>query len=145
MCVLLITPLLRLLGRLSARKPVKQLQWSDCCKSNWPSLVGPQSLCNQSSWWRFYVVTLLFGCFRGCRGFCHRTESDLFLFLLYIVFRTYATSAACSQRMVTPPEYWSCPILGLGSVLMLRPISPELVLFPDFWVSVLLFCFTEII
>ena len=29
----------------------------------------------------FYVVTLLFGFFCGCRGFCHRTESDLFLFL----------------------------------------------------------------
>ena len=28
----------------------------------------------------FYVVTLLFGFFCGCRGFCHRTESDLFLF-----------------------------------------------------------------
>ena len=30
----------------------------------------------------FYVVTLLFGLFFGCRGFCNRTESDLFLFLL---------------------------------------------------------------
>ena len=30
----------------------------------------------------FYVVKLLFGFFCGCRGFCHRTESDLFLFLL---------------------------------------------------------------
>ena len=34
----------------------------------------------------FYVVTLLFGFFCGCRGFCHRllTESDFFLFLLHI-------------------------------------------------------------
>ena len=24
-----------------------------------------------------YVVTMLFGFFCGCRGFCHRTESDL--------------------------------------------------------------------
>ena len=32
----------------------------------------------------FYVVTLLFGLFCGCRGFCHRTESDLFLFLLLL-------------------------------------------------------------
>ena len=33
--------------------------------------------------------------------------------------------------------------LGLASVLMLRPISPELVLFPDFWVSNIpgYFCF----
>ena len=30
----------------------------------------------------FYVVTLLFGFFYECRGVCHRTESDLFLFLL---------------------------------------------------------------
>ena len=30
----------------------------------------------------FYVVTMLCGFFCGCRGFCHRTESDLFLFLL---------------------------------------------------------------
>ena len=28
----------------------------------------------------FYVVTLRFGFFCGCRGFCHRTESDLFFF-----------------------------------------------------------------
>ena len=27
------------------------------------------------------------------------------------------------------------PLSGLACVLMLRPISPELVLFPDFWVS----------
>ena len=30
---------------------------------------------------------------------------------------------------------WSCPTLGLGCVLMSRPISPELVLSPDFWIS----------
>ena len=30
----------------------------------------------------FYVVMLFFGLFCGCRGFCHRTESDPFLFLL---------------------------------------------------------------
>ena len=30
----------------------------------------------------FYVVTLFYGLFCRCRGFCHRTESDLFLFLL---------------------------------------------------------------
>ena len=36
---------------------------------------------NRSFWWRFCVVTLVFGFFCQCRGFCHRTESDLFLFL----------------------------------------------------------------
>ena len=30
----------------------------------------------------FYVVTMLFGFFCGCMGVCHRTESDLFLFVL---------------------------------------------------------------
>ena len=48
--------------------------------------------------------------------------------------RTFATSAACQQRTLTPPDTWSCPTLGLAIVLMLRPISPELVLFPDLWV-----------
>ena len=42
-----------------------------------------------------------------------------------------------------PWDTWSCPILGLASVLMSRPISPDLVLFPDFWVSNIprYFCF----
>ena len=34
-----------------------------------------------------------------------------------------------------PGSTLSCPTLGFASVLMLRSISPELVLFPDFWVS----------
>ena len=49
--------------------------------------------------------------------------------------RTFATGAACQQRTLTPPDTWSCPTLGLASVLMLRPISPELVLFLDFRTS----------
>ena len=57
--------------------------------------------------------------------------------------RTFATGAACQQRTLTPLDTWSCPTLGLASVLMLRPISPELVLSPDFWVSNIrrYFCF----
>ena len=60
--------------------------------------------------------------------------------------RTFAMGAACQQRMLTPPDTWSCLTLGLASVLMLRPISPELVLFPDFWVSDVprYFCFCSI-
>ena len=49
--------------------------------------------------------------------------------------RAYATGAACQQRTLTSPDTWSCPTLGLASVLMSRPIYPELVLFPDFWIS----------
>ena len=59
--------------------------------------------------------------------------------------RTFATGAACKQRTLTPPDTWSCPILGLACVLISRPISPELVLFPDFWVSNIprYFCFAS--
>ena len=57
--------------------------------------------------------------------------------------RTFATGAACQQRTLTPPDTWSCPTLGLASVLMLRPMSPELVLFPGFWAANITryFCF----
>ena len=41
---------------------------------------------------------------------------------------------AC-QRTLTPPDTWSCPTLEFACVLMSRPISPELVLSPDFWIS----------
>ena len=46
--------------------------------------------------------------------------------------RSLATGAACQQRTLTPQYTWSFPPLGLASVLMLRPITPELALFPDF-------------
>ena len=46
-----------------------------------------------------------------------------------------ATGVACRQGTLTPPDTWSCPTLGLACVLMSRPISPELVLSPDFWIS----------
>ena len=56
--------------------------------------------------------------------------------ILYIQFQSYEAvlfhSLACQQRTLTPPDTWSCPTLGLACVLMLRPISPDLVLFPDF-------------
>ena len=48
--------------------------------------------------------------------------------------KTFVTDAACQRRTFTPPDTWSCPTLWLSSVLMLRPNSPELVSFPDFWV-----------
>ena len=49
--------------------------------------------------------------------------------------RIYATGVACQQGTLTPPDTWSCPTLGLACVLMSRPISPELVLSPDLWIS----------
>ena len=76
------------------------------------------------------------------------TDLDLITeFNFYLIargfHRTFATGAACQQRTLTPPDTWSCPTLGLASVIMLRPMSPELVLFPDFWVTNIprYFCF----
>ena len=46
------------------------------------------------------------------------TESDI---LPDIGFpRASAMGVACRQGTLTPPDTWSCPILGLASVLMLR-------------------------
>ena len=58
-----------------------------------------------------------------------------FYLIVQGVHRTYATVAACQQRTLAPPNTWSFPTLGLACVLMLRPISPEVVFFSDFWIS----------
>ena len=50
---------------------------------NWPSEVGPQSLCNRRFWWRLCVVTLLFGFFSRCRGFVIKL-SQISSFSLYM-------------------------------------------------------------
>ena len=62
----------------------------------------------------------------------------VWIFFYQIVYGfpgTFATGAVCQQRTLTPPYTWSCLTFGLACVLMSRPISPELVLFPDLWVS----------
>ena len=82
MCVLLIKRLLRLVGRW-ARKPVNH--------TSWVAIVTltdrPKSVRNRCLIELFCgvvcVVTLPFLHFCWCRGFCHRTESDLFLFLFW--------------------------------------------------------------
>ena len=61
-------------------------------------------------------------------------ESRLMCFKSKVIEHN-ATGAACQQRTLTPPDTWSCPTLGLACVLMSRPIFPELVLSPDFWIS----------
>ena len=63
----------------------------------------------------------------------HFTESDISPDIGF--HRASATGVACRQGTLTPPDTWSCPTLGLACVLMSRPISPELVLSPDFWIS----------
>ena len=66
-----------------------------------------------------------------------------FYLIVRCFHRIFATGATCQQRTLTPLDTWSCPTLGLARVLMLRPIAPWLVLFPDFWVSNIprYFCF----
>ena len=87
----------------------------------------------------------------GCRcSFVETTDSQSYITPVYDTFlrldilptlmlllnigfhRASATGVACRQGTLTPPDILSCPTLGLASVLMLSPISPELVLFPDF-------------
>ena len=81
-----------------------------------PTLIG-----HYTNFWPLLILTLL---------------PNLTFYLIVQGFhRTYATGAACQQRTLTPPDTWSCPTLGLACVLMSRPISPELVLSPDFWIS----------
>ena len=65
-----------------------------------------------------------------------------FYLIVWGFHRTFATGAACKQGMLTPPDTWSCPTLGLACVRMSRPISPELVsrLLSFEHPSVLLFC-----
>ena len=53
--------------------------------------------------WRFCVVRLLCGFFSGCRCFCHRTESDLFLFLL--MDNDFRLCASCDAFHTSPVLY----------------------------------------
>ena len=56
------------------------------------------------------------------------TEQDLITgFDLITRFKeiSFATGAASQKRTLTHPDTWSCPTLGLASVLILRPFSPR--------------------
>ena len=79
----MIKRLLRLVGRW-ARKPVNHTSWVAVVTPT----DRPKSVRNRCLIELFCgvvcVVTLPFWHFCWCRGFCHRTESDLFLFLLQI-------------------------------------------------------------
>ena len=80
----MIKRLLRLVGRW-ARKPVNHTSWVAVVTPT----DRPKSVRNRCVIELFCgvvcVVTLPFWHFCWCRGFCHRTESDLFLFLLVIM------------------------------------------------------------
>ena len=100
----MIKRLLRLVGRW-ARKPVNHTSWVAVVTPT----DRPKSVRNRCLIELFCgvvcVVTLPFWHFCWCRGFCHRTESDLFLFLLRInvdlaIFQPYIDlEAGINQSM----------------------------------------------
>ena len=79
----MIKRLLRLVGRW-VRKPVNHTSWVVVVTPT----DRPKSVRNRCLIELFCgvvcVVTLPFRHFCWCRGFCHRTESDLFLFLVKV-------------------------------------------------------------
>ena len=89
----LITRLLRLVGRW-ARKPVNHTSWVAVVTPT----DRPKSVRNRCVIELFcgvvYVVTLPFWHFCWCMGFCHRTESDLFLFFFQLT--TFLLIPHCS-------------------------------------------------
>ena len=106
--------------------------------SSLPNVLGCSTLPNVTRHWWPHTVTPSID--RALHQFLTITDLDLlpnltFYLIVQGFHRTYATGAACQQRTLTPPDTWSCPTLGLACVLMSRPISPELVLSPDFWIS----------
>ena len=79
--VLLITRLLRLVGRWTfVNRFNHTIRVTAVTPTDRPKSVRNRCLIKVFGG-VFYVVTLLFGFSCGCRGFCHMTESDLFLFL----------------------------------------------------------------
>ena len=142
MCVLLITRLLRGVGRW-ARKPVNHTSWvAVVTPTDHPKSVRNRclielfvalfvlSLCpfdisvgvgafviglgQISSFWSLYQSVTFYRPMRGFHG-------------------TFATGVACWQGTLTPPDTWSRPIWDLHMFYLLRPILfPNLYFFPDF-------------
>ena len=115
----------------------KEVLWS--VRGSYQTIWGPPlpNVTRHSGWWPHTVIPSID---RTLHQFLTITDLDLITeFDFYLIVqgfhRTYATGAACQQRTLTPPDTWFCPTLGLACVLMSRPISPELVLSPDFWIS----------
>ena len=99
MCVLLITRLLRGVGRW-ARKPVNHTSWVAVVTPT----DHPKSVRNCCLIELFCgvvcVVTLPFWHFCWCRGFCHRTGSDLLLFVFNVTINNisviHVTAHSCA-------------------------------------------------
>ena len=68
----------------------------------------PKSVCNRCVIKTFGGVFLCcHNAFSGCRGFCHRTESDLFLFL-YIMCNVYVMNFLLQFRPVITISVGRC-------------------------------------
>ena len=87
-----------------------------------------------SGWWQYTVTPSINRTLHQFWPLLVWTVLPNLTFYLIVrgLHRTFETGAACQQRTLTPPKTWSCPTLGFACVPMSRPISPELVLFPDF-------------
>ena len=115
----------------------RKVSWS--VRGSYQTIWGPPlSSVTRHSGWLPHTVTPPID--NTLHQFLTVTDLDLITeFDFYLIeqgfHRTYVTGAACQQRTLTPPDTWSCLTLGLLCVLMSRPISPELVLSPDFWIS----------
>ena len=141
MCVLLIKRLLRLVGRW-ARKPVNHTSWVAVVTPT----DRPKSVRNRCVIELFCgvvcVVTLPFWHFCWCRGFCHRTESDLFLFLLDLNIKVIGsdidTSAMTSDFLLLISHGWVVTFPeSHHTVFTFRNWLDLLDVVQAFWISIL--------
>ena len=56
---------------------------------------------------------------------------------------TFATGSACQQRTLTPPDTWSCPILGFANDILLKPLTLKHTLHHQFTTVSLICLHTE--
>ena len=105
MCVLLITRLLRGVGRWT-RKPVNHTSWvavvtqTDSPKSD-RNCCLIELFCGVVC-----VVTLPFWHFCWCRGFCHSTGSDLLLFVFIYLFKGKKDQMTAMEKQMLFVNCW---------------------------------------
>ena len=103
----MIKRLLRLVGRW-ARKLVNHTSWVAVVTPT----DRPKSVRNRCFIELFCgvvcVVTLPFWHFCWCRGFCHRTESDLFLFLFHSILKQMSWCRVTATPRRPQMKYGTC-------------------------------------
>ena len=60
-----------------------------------------------------------------------RDSSSCLIISMHRPYTFLKDEVAIKQRTLTPPDTLSCPTLGLSFALMLRPFTPEIVMFSD--------------